>query len=343
MDLTQYEAGAVAGIPIVPVAPSVGNPTNGDAALSIPATKPGEYWYYQMQQELNNLIAQAGITPDHTDLTQIYTAVQALIAASSSALHGQCQLTKDGTELKLSPFNGNKLIINGAVETIPDAGVTLAPTGLVADTLYRIYAYMNAGTMTLEADETVHSPQANTGVEIKNGDATRTFVGIARTITGVAWQDDRAQRFVRSWFNSRAIEMVNAFDSNKTTTSLTTFVELSSTDRIEFLTFVHESVMLSTSGRQYNSNPGGSGAMVSIGIDGTTPQDTNSDGLDGAGAIAVPSVVNVTKSGFTEGYHYATIIARHSPGSGSGTLTFYGGADPATADRNAINGIIIGG
>lgn len=317
--------------------------TEGDPGAATPATAVTDNWLNDVQENIVEVIEQAGTGMTKDEGTDLYNAIQALIAASSSALQGQCQLTKDGANLKLSPFNGNKLIINGSVETIPDAGVTLAPTGLTVDTDYRIYAYMDGATMTLEADATVHSTQAGTGVEIKNGDATRTFVGIARTITGVAWQDDRAQRFVRSWFNPESIEMVNAFDSNKTTTSLTTFVELSSTDRIEFLIFAHESVALSTVGRMSNSNSGGAGALISIGIDGTTPQDTNSTGLYGAGIISVPASCNVTKGNMTEGYHYATIIARHTPGSGSGTLTFWGGADPATAERTVINGTINGG
>lgn len=257
--------------------------------------------------------------------------------------HGQCVLKKSGADLLLSPFNGNKLLIDSGIQSVPDAGVSLAATGLAVDTDLYLYAYMDGASMTLEASETGHETQAGTGIEIKTGDSTRTLVGLARAIAGPAWQDSRAQRFVRSWFNSPAIEMVNGFDSDKTTTSLTTFVELSATDRIEFLSFEHEVVALHTSGRMHNSNPGGAGALISIGIDGTTPQDTNSSGLWGGAPIAVPAVCNVTKSGMAEGYHYATIIARHTPGSGTGTLTFWGDADPAAEQRMAINGIINGG
>lgn len=46
---------------------------------------------------------------------------------------GQCRLTYDGsTNLVLSPYNGNKLYINGRYETLPSAGVTLSPSGLLA-------------------------------------------------------------------------------------------------------------------------------------------------------------------------------------------------------------------
>ncbi|MBR7551793.1 hypothetical protein KC220_24955, partial [Mycobacterium tuberculosis] len=83
--------------------------------------------------------------------------------------HGQCRLSYvSGTQLKLSPYNGNNLIINGVPQQIPSAGVTLANTGLAASTKYYVYAYMNAGTMTLEAVTTAHATGTN-GVEQKSG------------------------------------------------------------------------------------------------------------------------------------------------------------------------------
>ncbi|MBP0532956.1 hypothetical protein J8J19_22570, partial [Mycobacterium tuberculosis] len=53
--------------------------------------------------------------------------------------HGQCRLSYvSGTQLKLSPYNGNNLIINGVPQQIPSAGVTLANTGLAASTKYYV-------------------------------------------------------------------------------------------------------------------------------------------------------------------------------------------------------------
>jgi hypothetical protein len=44
---------------------------------------------------------------------------------------GQCRLTLSSSNLLLSPYNGNKLLINGRYETIPSAGITLPPDGLL--------------------------------------------------------------------------------------------------------------------------------------------------------------------------------------------------------------------
>jgi hypothetical protein len=54
---------------------------------------------------------------------------------------GQCQLTKSGSNLLLSPFRGNRLTINSALETVPDAGVTLSTGGLSATTLLHLRVY----------------------------------------------------------------------------------------------------------------------------------------------------------------------------------------------------------
>lgn len=55
---------------------------------------------------------------------------------TSLRFHGMCRLTKSGANLLLSPKDGNTIIINGRVEVIPDAGVTLAgPTNTVTMTI----------------------------------------------------------------------------------------------------------------------------------------------------------------------------------------------------------------
>ena len=75
MDLKQYEKGAVDSKTTAPAAPTAGYPTNGDPATGQQATVPGAYWYYQIQAELDNLVKKAGLTPDHTRLTQLYEGV----------------------------------------------------------------------------------------------------------------------------------------------------------------------------------------------------------------------------------------------------------------------------
>ncbi len=62
----------------------------------------------------------------YTDIVVSGSGTVFTITALSALNHGQCLLTKSGANLLLSPCDGNRIIINSAVQTIPDAGVTLA-------------------------------------------------------------------------------------------------------------------------------------------------------------------------------------------------------------------------
>jgi hypothetical protein len=229
--------------------------------------------------------------------------------------HGQCRLTKSGANLLLSPLNGNVLVINGAPEVIPSGGVTLSTSALAADTTYFIYAYMNSGTMTLEASATGHATDATNGVEIKSADATRSLVGMARTNGSTAWVDSAAQRFVSSWFNRRPIYGSAAFTTARTTTSATP-TELNTETRAEFLTWITDAVAATAAGTYAST----SAAVISasIGIDGTNNAPTNASNVNneqrGYGVALA--------TGLSEGYHYTTIFGATSAGTvsfGSGT------------------------
>ncbi len=74
-----YESGAAATPPSPPASPSIGYPTAGNPSTPTPATKPGPYLFYQLVEEIREVITSAGLTPDHTDLTQLRQAIQRLI------------------------------------------------------------------------------------------------------------------------------------------------------------------------------------------------------------------------------------------------------------------------
>lgn len=90
----------------------------------------------------------------------------------------------DATTCTLFPKDGNLLKIAGLVHEIPAAGITVDTTGLSATTLYYAYAYMDAGTMTLELSATApatDSTAGNIGIRIKTGASSRTLVGMVYT------------------------------------------------------------------------------------------------------------------------------------------------------------------
>ncbi len=251
-------------------------------------------------------------------------------AGAGALAHGQCRLTKVSTNLVLSPLKGVGIVINNAQQTIPDAGVSLAPSGETPGTLYYIYAYMNAGTMTLESSTTGYSIQAGTGVAIKTGDATRTLVGMARPGAGPAWVDSATQRFVRSYFNRAPIAGTNWFTANRTTTS-TSYVEINSEIRVEFLVWADDLVLVTLDVVAFTGATALNEVRSAINYDGGTSED-------GVGYVqawntaqaTVPASITRSKTALSEGYHYATLFGRSDNGGSTATWVGSGTANLRT-------------
>lgn len=261
------------------------------------------------------------------------TGAAAAAPSENTVPFGQCRLSKSGSNLLLAPCRGNLITINSQAVQIPDAGVTLSTGGLAATTLYYIYAFMSSGTMTLEASTTAYATQAGTGIAIKSGDATRTLVGLARTDGSVAWADSVTQRFVRSYFNDPGIALSNAFASAQSTAS-SSYVEISSLIRIEFLIWAGETMVVSANGTVANTQNNAQ-TQTSIGFDGATAEDTFSaaQNQSGTAGIVFPMAVEIVKTGLSEGYHFATLL-----GSNGGAGTAQWGGSGANGSRTAMRG-----
>ncbi len=78
-----YASNTIATPPVVPASPSTGFPQGGGASGD--PTTPGAYWYHMITESLRNVIVEAGLTPDASDLTLLTLAIQAL---GSSAVAG---------------------------------------------------------------------------------------------------------------------------------------------------------------------------------------------------------------------------------------------------------------
>lgn len=241
--------------------------------------------------------------------------------ADKLPIQANCRLVRtNATTLTLQRFNGKSVpLIDGSGNLYflqLASEPTLANTGLAASTLYYIYAYDNAGTITLEASATAYAAHAS-GLRAKSGDNTRTLVGLIRTEGSTPGQfvDSTTQRFVRSWFNDPPLALTAAFTAARTTAS-TSYVELNSEIRVEFLVFTGEIIVLSFAGRQRN-NTAGQDNQTSIGIDDATPEDVVS-GMDASDANFFNAIAGtLPKDGLAEGYHYATLVGKVGGGTGT--------------------------
>lgn len=279
---------------------AVGDTTFGVVVEAGVAFKAGLLTYSATNQVTVTTALESKGTFSSSGVKQVFMGWPAA-AAVVAAVYGQCKLAKSGANLVLQPFNGNQLTIDGRPRTIPDAGVSLAATGLTAATNYFIYAAMSGGTMILEASTTGHATSTapgQKGLETKSGDDTRTLVGFARIITGPAWNDTAAQRFVISWFNRDRRDLIGATDSSSTETSTSAYVE-KTVSKIEFLSWASEAVQAFTTGTMTNTSSVAVSMMTMI--DGATagiPTDANPTSGQ---RTPVTSVVNTKLS---EGYHY---------------------------------------
>ena len=233
--------------------------------------------------------------------------------------HGQCRLEKDGSNLKLSPYNGNNLVIDGKSVDIPADGVTLAAAGLTADTTYYIYAFESGSDIALEASTTTHAVGAS-GIEVKSGDESRTLIGMARAITGPAWVDDTSQRFVLSWFNRQNKNVIKAFTATRSLTTGST-VEIHSEIRNEFLTWGDEAVIITADGFAWTTS-GTSNVRTRMSIDGTTPLVEAQNELQ-PWQVSKQHAIGLTgMESLSEGKYYSTLMGN----SGTGTAAWGGGS-----------------
>lgn len=233
---------------------------------------------------------------------------------------GQCQLTKSGVTLLLSPYQGNRLTINGVPQIVPDVGISLAASNTAATFVY-IYAFMNAGVMTLEMSTTSPTLQAGTGVKQKTGDATRTLVGAAYTDAAGAWADTDGKLWVLSYYNRRRKNSKTLLVTSLSVNS-TAYLELDASMRNQFINWADETVAINSK-TQANTPTLQQEIFVQNNLD-------SASGDSGATAMSLFTSLNTqipnysTAAGMTENaVHYLTLFVR---GISNSTVTFTKGA-----------------
>ena len=225
--------------------------------------------------------------------------------------HGQCYLARQSAAaLVLLPRNGNNLNINGLPERVPSGGVTVANTGLSANTVYFVYAYMAAGVMALELSTTGHTATA-VGIEAKTGDATRTLVGMCRTNASTQFVDDATNISVLSWFNRRRKVGRASFTANRSSgADPAPYAEINTEIRVNFLSWADEPVRQAITGG-WTVTGGGTAHGYCV-IDG------DSSGLRQwctHSAATTGTFSSVDERSVTEGYHYGTLFGKNNGGT----------------------------
>lgn len=250
---------------------------------------------------------------------------------------GECVLELNGTGIKLNPMQAGRVPVDRLVRIVPAAGISLAATGLTVGTLYYVYLYDNAGTLTLMASTTTHEKNTTTGVEQMLSDATKTFVGWVVPDTGPIFRNTSTKQWVRSWFNDSGIHGFNALPANSDR-SLNSWGELNSGGRIEFISR-GEFCSVYCNGANFHAAVTGKLSGTSVGIDGATPQDgptINCSPKVDAGVNYMP-IGGTWDTFIAEGKHYATLVGRSYDAA---TFTWLG--DTITTNARCVLGISSG-
>jgi hypothetical protein len=152
MDNRTLEANASATPPTAPATPSIGYPQKGNPGTGTAASKGGVFWYYQIGEELRNVLLAAGLTPTTGDLTQIVTSIKMLIEARAGnyvldtgvanayvvALSPEVTAYTNGMEVRVKIVNANTTAATlnaggGAVPLVNDVGSALVSGDLPAN------------------------------------------------------------------------------------------------------------------------------------------------------------------------------------------------------------------
>lgn len=227
----------------------------------------------------------------------------------------QCRISLSSGNILLTTYNGNQLYINGRNREIPSSSVTLNATGLVANTEYFLYAYVDAASnIQLEASTTAWSTAF--GWPIKSGDASRTLVGWVKTNGSAGFTSTETQRLVSNYWNRRSRRLKRSISANRSF-SLSSITESNSADRVEFYIWSNgEAVTIHGQGQaSISANTG----YIGLGIGGTVVEGSASLVSTNLGNISHSVVADAVSS---PGYNFVSPVGYVST---TGSMTLVGG------------------
>lgn len=267
-----------------------------------------------------------GGTIQATDVSGLYTSLNAF-NLPFAFLAGTSKLTYTNTTTLTLGIGIIPLSISSQWQTRAlTSTVTVGTGGLAPSTLYYIYAYDNAGTVTLEASATGHVTNSTHGIEVKTGDVTRTLVGMARTDGSTLFADSAAQRLVRAYFGGQGVSFGGSSLNTATCVTVGSWAEWDAAKRVEVLLWSGEPISAFLSGSVGNSGAGGV-TYAGIGVDSATvPGGTVTSFTSAAGNQVGPMASAYANHTLAEGYHFLTPLGQVSGGTSTiSQVSFVGG------------------
>lgn len=255
------------------------------------------------------------------------------------------------TTVYFTPFRSNRVSLYDGTRwrryILAEVSVAVPST---SSTVYDVFLYDNAGTLTLDAtawtNDTTRATALTTqdGVLVKTGATGRRYVGTFRT-TGLSGQteDTAAKRYIWNYYNRARKMMRNASetaDSWSYATSTIRQANGNAANQLDMVIGVSEDVVDAKVVSFFQNSSAGGGGAVGIGLDATnanvsgfqaTRMDvaaTNADGNASAQWAGFPGI----------GRHFMPWLEW---GNGTGTQTWFGDRGSAATYQSGITGSIL--
>lgn len=219
-------------------------------------------------------------------------------------------VTGAGT-IYLTPHKGNVLFlyVSGAWVRRTTAQVSIALSGLTSGRPYDVFAYDNAGTVTLEVlawtnDTTRATALAyQDGILTKSGDPTRLYLGSFYTTSTTATEDSAANRYLWNYYNRVASFMERKESTASWTYSTATWRQAngSTANQVNFIVGLAEDAFNAVVSGVVRNSGANANASVAVGYDSITVPSgiyTSTDSsLTAAGLPATGHFSNIPAAG----------------------------------------------
>jgi hypothetical protein len=259
------------------------------------------------------------------------------------------------TVLYYTPYIGDSISLwNGAswqtvIFTEKSIDFTVLANNISANVNYDIFGFLSAGTLALDPPFAWATSGAGTSTRVanltrqdgrlvKNGDATRLYLGTIRGTGANQTSDTAAGRYVWNSYNRTTRPMLEQSATNSWTYTTATWRQANADTANQVahvVGFVDDDLYLSLG---VIASCAVADAAVSVGVDSTTTPNANMIISYQSGTITAAITAYLTYQP-TIGYHFYAWL-EISP-TGSGTVTWFGfiGTNPVTATTSGQSGI----
>jgi hypothetical protein len=293
----------------------------------------------------SNSVTTAKITDANVTAIKLANdAVAPIFQARLTLTSATPVLTSDTTSstIYLTPYKGNGIgLYNGTIwKYYRLTEISLALSALTASRPYDVWVYDNSGTLTLDLTAWTNATTRATalafqnGVYVKNGDATRRYVGTIYTTdtnqTKFGSGSTGFGPYVWNYYNRVpwVIEKTISTASWNYTTATWRQMEGSASNQVDWCLGVQGETMLNFWLQARSSNGAtGTDRRVGVGVDSTSSPNMASNAFEEATTAVYPHFVSRWDTAAI-GYHYAAMLEYSEAAN---TTTWYGADSVAGA------------